>query len=219
MEEAAAALASVLPTSEAHLHSLLCSQDKFFAAVRCRLIGLLPAEVVSAEMASPEPSHIAARAAAITTLVSLVHAHRILAQTDGGATASPATSEAALLVELPLDERSALLSCAAALGLSSPGSHETVGAVLARLRSAADTLADDGCSAADTATATHSGALLSLGAGGAEAEAVAALGALNDGLRSEYATRRQMLLERLHVNSSLQSDESLEGKDAVSYSD
>ena len=28
MEEAAAALASVLPTSEAHLHSLLCSQDK-----------------------------------------------------------------------------------------------------------------------------------------------------------------------------------------------
>ena len=135
----------MLPTSEAHLHSLLCSQDKFFAAVRCRLIGLLPAEVVSAEMASPEPSHIAARAAAITTLVSLVHAHRILAQTDGGATASPATSEAALLVELPPDERSALLSCAAALGLSSPGSHETVGAVLARLRSAADTLADDGC--------------------------------------------------------------------------
>ena len=176
MEEAAAALASVLPTSEAHLHSLLCSQDKFFAAVRCRLIGLLPAEVAAAEMAAaemlPEPSHIAARAAAITTLVSLVHAHRILAQTDGGATALPATSEAALLAELPPDERSALLSCAAALGLSSPGSHETVGAVLARLRSAADTLADDGCSAADTATATHSGALLSLGAGGAEAVAV-----------------------------------------------
>ena len=44
----------VLPTSEAHLHSLLCSQDKFFAAVRCRLIGLLPAEVAAAEMA---PSH------------------------------------------------------------------------------------------------------------------------------------------------------------------
>jgi len=171
MEEAAAALASVLPTSEAHLHSLLCSQDKFFAAVRCRLIGLLPAEVAAAER-WPEPSHIAARAAAITTLVSLVHAHRILAQTDGGATALPATSEAALLAELPPDERSALLSCAAALGLSSPGSHETVGAVLARLRSAADTLADDGCSAADTATATHSGALLSLGAGGAEAVAV-----------------------------------------------
>ena len=166
MEEAAAALASVLPTSEAHLHSLLCSQDKFFAAVRCRLIGLLPAEVASAEMASPEPAaalDTAARAAAITALVSLVHAHRILAQTDGGATALPATSGAALLAELPPDERSALLSCAAALGLSSPGSHETVGSVLAHLRSAADTLSDDGCSAADTAESTHSGALLSRG--------------------------------------------------------
>ena len=56
MEEAAAALASVLPTSEAHLHSLLCSQDKFFAAVRCRLIGLLPAEVAAQGQDVPSTS-------------------------------------------------------------------------------------------------------------------------------------------------------------------